>query len=321
MTIMNVLVTILATSSAIQALPQPAWVWNTPPSDPYDASYEANGPGVEAAAVTSPAAAAAAATATATATAPSPSTSTAAAAAPAPPTPNIAAVDTLAADLIKAPTTIKRFQRLLTSQDAKGYGGALLAPDVIKPLIAFDFNAATPAPNSKGGKILAANIDNFPILTGLGISTTVGFLGPCGMNSPHVHPRATEFLTVVEGNVNFGLILENGFVRSGSPEVAARIGKFQGTVFPMGSIHYQINEDCAPATFVATLNSEDPGTSTIAQNFFALNGEVVEATLGFPQTLNGKDIESFRKDIPANIALSIDECLKKCNIDPNAAPK
>jgi hypothetical protein len=31
---------------------------------------------------------------------------------------------------------------------------------------------------------------------------------------------------------------------------------------------------------VATLNSEDPGTSQIAQNFFALNSQVVDATLG-----------------------------------------
>jgi hypothetical protein len=40
------------------------------------------------------------------------------------------------------------------------------------------------------------NVETFPILTDLGISTTVAFLGACGINTPHVHPRATEFLTV-----------------------------------------------------------------------------------------------------------------------------
>ena len=65
-----------------------------------------------------------------------------------------------------------------------------------------------------------------------------------------------------------------------NPEVAGYLHKFDGTVFPQGSIHYQFNNNCEDATFVATLNSEDPGTSQIAQNFFALNSQVVDATLG-----------------------------------------
>jgi hypothetical protein len=64
-----------------------------------------------------------------------------------------------------------------------------------------------------------------------------------------------------------------------NPEIAGALKKFDGTVFPQGSIHYQFNNNCQDATFVATLNSEDPGTSQIAQNFFALNPQVVDATL------------------------------------------
>ena len=216
--------------------------------------------------------------------------------------------------LLTAPSSIRRFQRLLTNKGEK-----LLDAEELKPLTVFDFNNAKPNAGAKGGATKSASIETFPILTGLGISTTVGFIKPCGMNSPHVHPRATEFLTVVEGKMSFGYILENGLVKPGNKaEISGTLNKFQGTVFPMGSIHYQINEDCVPATFVASLNGEDPGTSTIAPNFFGLNKNVVSATLGFPESLNGKDIESFRADIPANIALSIDECLKKCNIDPKA---
>ena len=80
----------------------------------------------------------------------------------------------------------------------------------------------------------------------------------------------------------------------------------------MGSIHYQFNPECEPATFVAALNSEDPGTSQVAQNFFNLNAGVVNATLGFPKTIDGKNIETFRKAIPANVAQDIDNCLAKC---------
>ncbi|KAF1942449.1 RmlC-like cupin [Clathrospora elynae] len=212
-------------------------------------------------------------------------------------------------DLFTAPTAIKRFQRLLTQ------GQTLFTGETLRKLIVFDFNGAVPAAGSKGGATKAATIETFPILTDLGISTTLGFLEPCGINTPHVHPRATEFLTLVEGaNLKFGYVLENGLVKPGeNPEVAGYLNQYQGTVFAQGSIHYQFNDNCENAVFVAVLNSEDPGTNQVAQGFFALNAQVVNATLGFPKSIDGKNIEEFRKLIPANLAQDMDVCLAKCN--------
>lgn len=226
---------------------------------------------------------------------------------PAPPAPTDQAA--LFRDLFTAPTAIKRFQRLLVQ------GETLLTGDALKALTVFNFNNATPAPGAKGGATKAANIETFPILTGLGISTTLGFLEPCGINTPHVHPRATEFLTLVEGSgLKFGYVLENGLVAAGrDPEIAGTLQKFEGTVFPQGSMHFQFNDNCDRAAFVASLNSEDPGTSQVAQNFFALNSQVVNATLGFPKTIDGTNIETLRKYIPANLAQDMDVCLKRCS--------
>jgi hypothetical protein len=78
--------------------------------------------------------------------------------------------------------------------------------------------------------------------------------------------------------------------------------------------HYQLNPNCSPATFISSLPSSDPGT-TLESTFFQLDGTVVSATLGFPEgTSNGQDIESFRKQIPQGLILSIEQCLKKCNL-------
>ncbi|EMD95018.1 hypothetical protein COCC4DRAFT_147188 [Bipolaris maydis ATCC 48331] len=226
----------------------------------------------------------------------------------APPAPT-ANQDALFDDLFTAPTAIKRFQRLLTQ------GQTLFTGEALRKLVVFTFDRNTPPPvGANGGVAVAANIESFPILTGLGISTTVGFLAPCGINTPHVHPRATEFLTLVEGkNLEFGYVLENGLVKAGeNPEVASYLNKFEGTVFPQGSIHFQFNNNCENATFVATLNSEDPGTSQVAQNFFALNSGVLKATLGFPSSIDASNIEEFRKQIPPNLAQDMDTCLAKC---------
>ncbi|KAG9190175.1 hypothetical protein G6011_08263 [Alternaria panax] len=217
-------------------------------------------------------------------------------------------------DLLTAPTAIKRFQRLLTQ--GSGNDIELVNEDDLRKATVFTFDRnSTPPAGSLGGVAVAANVGNFPILTNLGISTTVGFLGPCGINSPHVHPRATEFLTLVEGErLEFGYVLENALVGPmKNPEIAGFLNKFDGTVFPQGSIHYQFNNNCQPATFVATLNSEDPGTSQIAQNFFALNPQVVDATLNATQ-INGLDIDKFAKTLPANLVQDVKVCLATCDL-------
>jgi hypothetical protein len=137
------------------------------------------------------------------------------------------------------------------------------------------------------------------------------------MNSPHTHPRATEFLTVVQGQVKTGFMLENGFLAGKKPgqlttQVSAELSAFQGTVFPQGSIQFQFNDQCEPATFVATLNSEDPGTSQVAQNFFFLDDEIVDVTLGENIQIDGKNINQFRDTLPANLVQAVDSCLARC---------
>ena len=181
----------------------------------------------------------------------------------------------------------------------------------------FDFNpAANPAvkPGANkgaGGQGDLATRKNFPALIDLGIAASVGFLNPCGMNTPHVHPRATEFLTIAEGdNVKTGFILENGL----TTPMTTTLSRFQGTIFPQGSIHYEFNDNCAPAIFIAGFNSEDPGLSSIAQNFFGLDPDIVDADLGFPRQLDGTNIAQFAKTIPPSFALGAKECLDKCGI-------
>ncbi|KAF2199673.1 RmlC-like cupin, partial [Delitschia confertaspora ATCC 74209] len=154
-----------------------------------------------------------------------------------------------------APTTLKRFQRLLTAAGQK-----LLSAEELKKLVVFDFNGAKP------GDLPAkfAGIETFPILTDLGISSALASLEPCSMSPPHFHPRATEFFTVIEGSADFFYILENGLVTAGQDDViTGHLDKFQATVFPRTSVHYQINPTCEKSVFIATFSSEDPGTQVV----------------------------------------------------------
>lgn len=180
--------------------------------------------------------------------------------------------------------------------------------------LVFDFNPAAQypaAPSGLGGQVDLAKPNNFPSIIGTGVTAAVGFMNPCGLNTPHIHPRATEFLVLAQGsNVKTGFILENGF----PIQQNTTLSQFQGTIFPEGAIHFQFNDDCQPAVFISALSNEDPGASSIAQNFFSLDPAIVEASLAFPSQIDASNFAQFKSAIPPPFALGSQECLTRCRI-------
>lgn len=180
----------------------------------------------------------------------------------------------------------------------------------------FDFNPQRAPEGAEsrglGGVTVSANAKTFPALIGTGSAMTVGFLGPCGFNTPHVHNRATELNIMVQGRLVTNFVIENRV-----DPIENTMTQWQMSAFPQGAIHGEYNPDCEAAVFVAGFNSEDPGVSQIAQNFFKLEKQLLKATLGGVNTFDGKDIDSFREVIPANVAMGIDKCLDICGIKKN----
>ncbi|KFY06335.1 hypothetical protein V491_08699 [Pseudogymnoascus sp. VKM F-3775] len=86
------------------------------------------------------------------------------------------------------------------------------------------------------------------------------------------------------------------------------------TVFPQGAMHTEFNPDCVPAVFVASFANEDPGVQQTLQTLVGFEDDVVRAAVGGDGVVDGKDLESFRKYIPANVALGVESCLQKCKI-------
>jgi hypothetical protein len=169
----------------------------------------------------------------------------------------------------------------------------------------FDFLSGARG-NASGGFAIAANSQTFPaLLTGRG-AMTVGVLGPCGANSPHTHPRATEIQIVVQG----GPIMAEFIQENGARAVQNVVPIGSATLFPEGSIHFQQNLACEPTVFIASFDNVDPGTSQIAQNFFALDAGVVNATLG---DLGATILENLK--LPENLILGAQSCLDRCGID------
>ena len=136
---------------------------------------------------------------------------------------------------------------------------------------------------------------------------TIGSLGPCGINLPHTHPRATEINYSVDGDFIIGFYQENG-----AQFILNELHKNQAAVFPQGAIHFEQNLNCVPATFVAAFNSEDPGVLTISDAFFGgLPATVVGAALG---GLNITSVEDIRLQLAQNPSIGVAECRRRCGL-------
>jgi oxalate decarboxylase/phosphoglucose isomerase-like protein (cupin superfamily) len=107
---------------------------------------------------------------------------------------------------------------------------------------------------------VTANAATFPAIIGNGMAVSLGFLEGCGLNTPHVHPRGTEFNVAVNGTLRTGMLSENG-----ARFVFTELSPGSATIFPRGAIHFEMNLECEPTLFVAAFNNEDPGGSAVAQ--------------------------------------------------------
>lgn len=214
----------------------------------------------------------------------------------------------LIAQLLTAPTQIKRYRKLLTDES----GNKLLEGDRLTNATIWDFNQnGNAVPGGQGGSTSIANLEAFPYLFNSGVTFTMGTLGPCGLFLPHVHPRADEFFVVADGEVDFGTQLEIGLFENlaPTPEFGGKLKKNTGTLFPKGSVHFQANNspDCKPATIYAVLTSEDAGATPILMD--PVPGNV---TVGLAKRVDAGDFESVRAVTPLHIAKIVDECLARC---------
>ncbi|KAJ3230196.1 hypothetical protein HDU78_008571 [Chytriomyces hyalinus] len=156
----------------------------------------------------------------------------------------------------------------------------------------------------KGGSLAKMNLGSMPALARQGLAMVLINLNPCGANLPHVHPRASEAIYVIQGNVQVGFIEENG-----AKVIVNDLVQGQATFIPQGSIHYQVNLGCEQAVMIAANNNEDPGTLTIPAQFFKLPDGAIAASLG--GTLD-PEIRALNGSLPMNPAPGVEECLRRC---------
>jgi len=178
----------------------------------------------------------------------------------------------------------------------------------------FDFNEGIGLTGGAGGNLTIANVVDFPYLFGKGMALSVGRMAPCGLASPHYHPRASEFLYMLTGTtLQAGFILENG-----ARLVTNILNPGQGFLYPKNAFHYQANLGCDPVTFVAGFNHEDPGVATVGQRIFGIPPNVTDVIFG---DIGIDEATRISQSIPDTFAIGVQSCLDRCGLQRPAQQK
>ncbi|KZV78556.1 RmlC-like cupin [Exidia glandulosa HHB12029] len=202
-------------------------------------------------------------------------------------------VNDLSHDLVDEPTALGRFK--LLNQSINNFIFNFVDPNLV------------PSPKGKDGFVVLATAANFPATIGNNVAMGVGFMGPCGLNVPHLHPRSSELLLSLGGSLVFGTITENG-----GSFITGTLKDHEATVFPVGSIHFQQNIGCDPVQFVAGFGSDDPGRLDIGPALFQdLPADYVGVSLG---DIGVKEVEDIAAKIPLNVAWGTQQCLDTCGL-------
>ena len=116
--------------------------------------------------------------------------------------------------------------------------------------------SAASTANPFGVNSTRATVSTFPGLNTLGVSITRVDLAPGGLNPPHSHPRASELVMVLSGEVMVG------FTSSANLLYSKVVRENELFVVPRGLQHFQLNTGAGDAVFLAMFDSQSPGVVT-----------------------------------------------------------
>ncbi|KAK9086180.1 hypothetical protein Syun_028574 [Stephania yunnanensis] len=146
--------------------------------------------------------------------------------------------------------------------------------------------------NTFGSRVTGAFVTSIPGLNTLGVSMARIDYAPGGINPPHTHPRATEIIFVLEGQ------LDVGFITTANVLISKSINKGEVFVFPRGLVHFQKNNGKVPAAVIAGFNSQLGGTVSIPLTLFAATPPVPDNVLTKTFQVGTKEIQKIKSRLP-----------------------
>ncbi|XP_006643995.1 germin-like protein 5-1 [Oryza brachyantha] len=141
---------------------------------------------------------------------------------------------------------------------------------------------------TSGSVVTGANVEKVPGLNTLGVSLSRIDYAPGGLNPPHTHPRATELIFVLYGD------LDVGFITTANKLFAKTVSAGDVFAFPRGLVHFQKNNGDKPAAVISAFNSQLPGTQSIAVTLFGASPAVPDDVLAKAFQIDGEEVDKIK---------------------------
>ncbi|CAH8353301.1 unnamed protein product [Eruca vesicaria subsp. sativa] len=154
-------------------------------------------------------------------------------------------------------------------------------------------NAATTTNPTMGSAVTSANVEKIPGLNTLGLSMSRVDYAPGGLNPPHLHPRASEAIFVLEGR------LFVGFLTTTRKLISKHLNKGDVFVFPRGLLHFQQNPNNAPASVLAAFDSQNSGAQGVGPSLFGANPPIPDDLLAKAFYLETQEVQKIKGKFPA----------------------
>lgn len=156
----------------------------------------------------------------------------------------------------------------------------------------FHFNGVlTPANTSNylGSKVTHFFVDQVPGLNTLGVGLARIDYELKGLNPPHIHSRASEILTCLEGTLYVGFVASN----TGSRFFTKTLHPGDAFIFPIGTIHFQYNIGRTKAVALASFGGQSPAVYTVANAIFNSNPAIEPEVLAKAFQLELEEVEKL----------------------------
>nr|QOX06020.1 germin-like protein 1 [Craterostigma plantagineum] len=136
------------------------------------------------------------------------------------------------------------------------------------------------------------NVRQVPGANTLGLTIARLDFAAGGFLPPHFHPRASEFLMVLKGSMEVGMVIPS----QGYKLLNKTLNKGDAFVVPVGLVHYQRNKAAKGRSTVvfAALNSQNPGLTVLANSVFGATPEIDGGLLAEAFRLDEKTVQGLQ---------------------------
>jgi len=145
-----------------------------------------------------------------------------------------------------------------------------------------------PTNSTMGSIVTGANAEKIPGLNTLGVSMSRIDFDAGGLNPPHTHPRATEMIFVLYGE------LDVGFITTSNVLISKHVKFGETFAFPKGLVHFQKNNGDKPAAVISAFSSQLPGTQSIAATLFTSSPPLDDHVLTKAFQVGTKEVEKIK---------------------------